>query len=123
LARQQFNDWKARFLAGRPLVQEELAQGGQKAINRRNALSDLQNLLSSPEFRNVRPDVQKALAEMVDTYQQYQTQRDIFDVAGGDAELMRSIKESTISAIKQLATYNENTQAAYDVLFASLLGE
>jgi hypothetical protein len=36
---------------------------------------------------------------------------------------MRSIKESTISAIKQLATYNENTQAAYDVLFASLLGE
>jgi hypothetical protein len=123
LARQQFNDWKARFLAGRPLVQEELAQGGQKAINRRNALSDLQNLLSSPEFRNVRPDVQKALAEMVNTYQQYQTQRDIFDVAGGDAELMRSIKESTISAIKQLATYNENTQAAYDVLFASLLGE
>lgn len=121
IARQQFNEWKSRFLAGRPLVQEELNQGGQRAIDRKNALSDLQAMLASGS--NVRPDVQDALRKMVDTYQQYQSQRDIFDITGGDAGIIASIKESTIIAMKELAKYNENTQAAYDALFASLLGE
>ena len=36
--RAEFQDWATVFKAGRPLVQEELAQGGKKAIERMKAL-------------------------------------------------------------------------------------
>jgi len=33
------------------------------------------------------------------------------------------LKDDTVAQMKQLAKYNENTQAAYDVLFGRLLGD
>jgi hypothetical protein len=44
--RKDFTDWKTLFFAGRPLVAEELSQGSQKAIDRINALNDLERLLA-----------------------------------------------------------------------------
>ena len=38
MARQEFTDWAKTFKAGRPLVQEELAQGGKKSIERLRAV-------------------------------------------------------------------------------------
>lgn len=123
LARQQFNDWKERFFAGRPLVKEELNQGAEKQIKTLQALDDLQNFLDDPTFRGIRQDTQDVLRQMVQSYVGYKTQRDIFELTGSNRELVQMVKDGTISKIKELAKYNENTQAAYDVLFGRLLDD
>ncbi len=123
LARQQFNTWKTTFFAGNPLVAEELSQGSQKAIDRQNALNDLEVMVTDPEVEKVSPQTVKALREMVNLYQSYKNQRQSYDLLGGSSNLIQSIKDSTILRMKDLATFNENTQAAYDVLFGRLLGE
>ena len=121
IMREQFNTWKDRFFAGRPLVAEELNQGAEKRIKTLQALDDLQNFLDNPTYANIRPDTQDVLRQMNEAYVDYKTQREIFDLTGGSQELIDAIKSSTVSRIKDLSLYNENTQAAYDVLFGRLL--
>jgi hypothetical protein len=123
LARQQFNDWKARFFAGRPLVAEELNQGAEKRIKTLQALDDLEKFLDDPQYKNVRRDTQDVLRQMVKAYSDYKTQKEIFSLTGTNRDLMDSIKSGTLTSIKELAKYNENTQAAYDVLFGRLLDD
>jgi hypothetical protein len=123
LARQQFNDWKTRFFAGRPLVAEELNQGAEKRIKTLQALDDLEKFLGDPQYKNVRKDTQDVLRQMVKAYSDYKTQKEIFSLTGTNRELMDSIKSGTLTSIKELAKYNENTQAAYDVLFGRLLDD
>ena len=123
IARQQFNDWKTRFFAGRPLVQEELNQGAEKRIKTLQALTDLENFLNDSTYANVRKDTQDVLRQMVKAYSDYKAQRDIFELTGTNRDIVQSIKDGTISSLRQLATYDENTQAAYDVLFGRLLDD
>lgn len=118
--RTEFNDWKQLFFAGRPLVQEELSQGSQKAINRLRAVNDLQAMLEDPEV-NVRQATQKGLKAMLDLYNAYKQERDDYEEFGGNSELVRMLKDDTIIEMKRLSDFNENTRAAYDVLFGSLL--
>lgn len=121
LYRQQFNDWKSRFFAGRPLVQEELNQGAEKKIKTIQALDDLENFLKDDRYKNIRKDTQDVLRQMVAAYTGYKTQQDIFDLVGGNKEVVQAIKDGTITRLRELAKYNENTQAAYDALFGRLL--
>jgi hypothetical protein len=123
IARQEFNDWKDRFFAGRPLVREELNQGAEKQIKRIEALDDLQNMLNNPKYANVKPETQRVLKKMMDSYTSYKEQKEILELTGGDSAFIQSLKDSTISELRGLATFNENTQAAYDALFGSLLGD
>lgn len=119
--RQQFNDWKSKYLAGRPLVQEELSGGSEKAIRQNNALNDLESLLSDAKFNGVRSDVQQGLRAMLDLYQNYQSQRDSMELMGSSDDIIAAIKESVAQRMKELGKQNENTQAAYDTLFSRLL--
>lgn len=123
LSRQQFNDWKARFFAGRPLVQEELNQGAEKRIKTLQALDDLEKFLDDPRYSGIRRDTQDVLRQMVNAYSDYKTQREVFELTGMNRDLVQSIKDGTITKISELAKYNENTQAAYDVLFGRLLDD
>lgn len=123
LARQQFNDWKARFFAGRPLVQEELNQGAEKQIKRLAALDDLEKFLDDPTYSSIRRDTQDVLRQMVKAYSDYKSQREVFELTGMNRNLIQAIKDGTITKISELAKYNENTQAAYDVLFGRLLDD
>lgn len=122
LLRKEFDDWKKGFFAGRPLVQEELAQGSQKAIERINALSDLENMLADKSVR-VKPQLRNVLSEMLQTYKDYKTERDAFGAFPGGSVLQNAAKEETIAKMRALSEYNENTKGAYDLLFARLLGE
>jgi hypothetical protein len=117
--RKEYEDWKKVFFAGRPLVKEELAEGSQKAIQRLNTVDELTNMLN--ENLNIRTDVQDALRKMLKVYSDYQVQRGNMEQYGTDAMLL-SLKNSTRAQLRELATYNENTQAAYDVLFSRLPG-
>jgi hypothetical protein len=56
-------------------------------------------------------------------YQTYQDNKAAYDQYGTSAELSKVLKADTILQMKELAKYNENTQAAYDVLFGRLLGD
>jgi hypothetical protein len=122
MARRTFTDWATAFKAGRPLVQEELAQGGKKAIERMNAINDLRTMLNDKSV-TVRGPVQKALKEMLDVYDTYKLQKDALDGVSGTSNLVSFMKDSSIVRLRELAKTNENTMSAYNTLFASLIGD
>jgi len=122
MARRTFTDWAATFKAGRPLVQEELAQGGKKAIERMNAINDLRTMLNDKSV-TVRGPVQKALKEMLDVYDTYKLQKDALNGVSGTSNLVSFMKDSSIVRLRELAKTNENTMSAYNTLFASLIGD
>ena len=121
--RQQFDDWKSVFLAGRPLVQEELAQGGKRAIERMNALNDLENMLNSGAADKADPNTAGVLKKMVGLYTSYKTSQSELENMGRNQFLARMNKDETITQLRELAKYNENTQNTYNVLFGRLLGD
>jgi hypothetical protein len=119
--RKEFTDWKTLFFAGRPLVAEELSQGSQKAIERMNAINDLRSMLEARP--NVMPATENALRKMLDLYDTYKNERKALDVISGGTFLSQNLKDETILKMRQLSEFNENTKSAYNVLFASLLGD
>ena len=121
--RQEFQGWATTFKAGRPLVQEELAQGGKKAIERMKALNDLEKMLAEKSAFAASPNVANKLREMLKLYNDYKTTKDELDTFGGSQFLSNMNKEETVLKMRELATYNENTQSAYNVLFGRLLGD
>jgi len=67
--------------------------------------------------------LQKQLKEMLDLYDSYQSDRDIFSNVSGGTKLATIIKENTIVRMREISQANENTASAYNTLFASLLGD
>jgi hypothetical protein len=121
--RKEFSEWKDVFFAGRPLVAEELSQGSQKAIERINALNDLEAMLSDKKFNGVAKPTQDKLREMLTLYKSYKDDATLLEAFPGGTVLKDSAKDATITKMRELAKFNENTQSAYDTLFARLLGE
>jgi hypothetical protein len=121
--RREFTQWKDLFFAGHPLVAEYLSQGSQIAIDRQNALRDLEFMLKDESVRAARPKTFDALKAMLNTYLDYKTQRDRYESIGTPRDLQKSLKERTIVKIRQLSLYNENTLQAYDSLFGGLLDD
>jgi len=121
--RKEFTDWATIFKAGRPLVQEELAQGGQKAIQRMNAYNDLTAMLSKREAYKASPDTAKALKKMVDLYESFKSSKKELEQFSGSSFLSQMNKDETIIKMRELSQYNENTVSAYNVLFGGLLGD
>ena len=120
--RKEFDAWKDVFFAARPLVREELGTtGSQKAANRLNTLDELDNMLA--QNIGIRKDVQEKLREMSKLYKEYKDEKANYDEFGGSQKLIRYLKDDTILKLRELAGYNENTQAVYDVLFGRLLGD
>jgi hypothetical protein len=120
--RKEFDAWKDVFFAARPLVREELGTtGSQRAANRLNTLDELDNMLS--QNIDLRKDVQDKLREMSKTYKEYKDEKANYDQFGGSQKLIKYLKDDTILKLRELALYNENTQAVYDVLFGRLLGD
>jgi len=71
----------------------------------------------------IRTDVQDKLREMSKVYNQYKDEKANYDEFGGSQKLIKYLKDDTILKLRELAGYNENTQAVYDVLFGRLLGD
>lgn len=120
--RDRWQSWSTEWKATHPLIQEELAQGGEKAIKRQNALKDLSIMLDNPEIRNVRPKAYDSLKQMLGIYNGYVEQRAQFALLGTvGAQLQDSALASTISQLEDIAKTNSNAKAAYDILFSRLL--
>jgi hypothetical protein len=121
--RQEFTSWATVFKAGRPLVQEELAQGGKKAIDRINAYNDLKAMLDSKKADKADKETVQALRKMTDLYETYKSSKAELDQFGRSQFLSQMNKDETIIKMRELSQYNENTTSAYNVLFGRLLGE
>jgi hypothetical protein len=122
MARDEFQEWAKVFKAGRPLVQEELAEGGKKAVERIKAINDLRNMINDPKVK-VRGPLQKQLKEMLDLYDSYKTDKELFSTLPGGSRLSTFLKDDAIVKMRELSKSNENTMSAYNTLFASLLGD
>jgi hypothetical protein len=121
--RKEFQDWSTVFKAGRPLVQEELAQGGKKAIERMKALNDLQKMLNEKSAYKAAPETANKLRQMMDLYNSYKATKDDLEQFSGSSFLVSMNKDETIIKMRELSQFNENTMSAYNVLFGRLLGD
>ena len=121
--RDEWQGWATNFKQFRPLVQEELAQGGKKAVERMKALNDLQKMLADENVRKASPKTFGVLKQMSDLYTSYKENADALDQFSGSQILKDSENESTIIRMRELSQYNENTLSAYNVLFGRLLGD
>jgi hypothetical protein len=121
--RKEFTNWKTIFFAGRPLVAEELASGGQKKIDAINAFNDFEDMLSNPAVRAASPKTFDAMQAMLQTYLLYKKEKDRYDRFGGSSTLIQIAKDQAIIKLREQAQFNENTMAAYDSLFGTLLGD
>jgi hypothetical protein len=121
--RAEWTDWATNFKKFRPLVQEELAQGGKKAVERTKALNDLQKMLADSTVRKASPKTFDVIKKMSDLYIQYKENADSLDQFSGAQILKDSEQESTIIKMRELSQFNENTLSAYNVLFSRLLGD
>jgi hypothetical protein len=118
--RQEFDKWKETFFAGRPMVQEELSQGSQKAIKRLQTLDELNMMLDAN--LGVRQKTENGLRALRDTYVNYQNERANLEAMNASSVLIQNLKDTTLIRMRELSQYNENTKAAYDVLFSRLPG-
>jgi hypothetical protein len=121
--RKEWNDWAKVFKAGRPLVQEELSQGGKRAVERINALNDLKSMLDDKRVYQISPVTAKTLKEMVDTYEKFQASKKELQGISSSRYLIQVEEDDTLIKLKKLADTNENTRSAYAVLFSRLMGE
>ena len=121
--RAEWRDWATNFKQFRPLVQEELAQGGRKAIERQRALDDLQQMLNDKSARKADPKTFDVLKQMNDLYVSYKENYEALSQFSGTSILQDSEKEGTIIKMRELAQFNENTLSAYNVLYGRLLGD
>lgn len=122
MARDEFQNWAKLFKAGRPMIQEELAEGGKKAIERQKAIDDLRLMLKDPDV-TVRGPIQKSLREMLDLYDGFKDQKTALGEISGTTKLVAFMKDDTIVKMRELSDKNENAKSAYLTLFASLLGD
>lgn len=119
--REQWQAWSSDWKNTHPLIQEELAQGGQRAIERRNALTDLSAMLSDPSV-SVQPKTRAALTEMLNVYNEYTDTKTRYATFGSvGTTLSDSLLAATIARMKEIAAVNSNANSAYNVLFSRLL--
>jgi hypothetical protein len=123
ILRQQYNTWKDTYMAGRPMLEEYLGKGREKAIERVRALDDLSAMLDDSKFANIRPETQDVLRKMVDTYKGYVKQKEMFELTGGNRDTLDLTRSLSLRKIKELSNFNENTLSAYMSIFSRLLGE
>ena len=120
--RQEWTDWSTTFKAGRPLVQEEINQGGKRAIERVAALNDLRNMLGDEKAYKAAPKTTSALKQMLDIYDKFQETKKTISKIPGSSYLVDAEETDTLNKLQQLSKTNENTLSAYNVLFSKLMG-
>jgi hypothetical protein len=120
--RQEWTEWSTTFKAGRPLVQEEINQGGKRAIERVAALNDLRNMLSDEKAFKAAPKTVSTLKQMLDIYDKFQDSKKSLKRISGSSYLVDAEETDTLNKLQQLSKTNENTLSAYNVLFSKLMG-
>ena len=123
MLRNQWEQWATQYKGARPFLQEELASGGQRQMERRRALVDLRMMLDDKTV-SAEPQLRAILKNMINTYDSFTMASDSV-ISNSDAMQTYKdlIKINTKAELQRLASQDPNAQAAYDMLFAKLLGD
>jgi hypothetical protein len=65
---------------------------------------------------------EKGLRALRDAYVDYKQERANLEAMNVSRVLIQNLKDEAIIKLRELSLYNENTKAAYDVLFSRLPG-
>ncbi len=120
---QQWDTWSGQFMSVRPQLQTEFASGGASDVRREIALTDLRNMLTTeknlPKTKTV-----AVLRQMLQTYDSFNAQfSSITDRTDAAQDRKDALQAGAKAQLQELANSNPNTKSAYDVLFASLIGD
>jgi hypothetical protein len=124
--KRQLNDrwsaWSKSFMALRPTLAEEFAQGSLPNVQRQQALNDLRNMFTN-EANPPKGVVAGILKQMLAVYDQYvEASSQITDRSQTAMNRLNAMQEGAKIQIQKLGESNPNTKSAYDVLFAKLIG-
>jgi hypothetical protein len=124
--KRQLNDrwsaWSKSFMALRPTLAEEFAQGSLPDVQRKSALRDLRNMFNN-EPNPPTGAVASVLKNMLSIYDQYeQASSQVTDRSQASLNRLNAMQEGAKIQLQKLAESNPNTKSAYDVLFAKLIG-
>jgi hypothetical protein len=119
----QWDTWSGQFMAVRPQLQTEFASGGASDVRREIAINDLRNMLTNeknlPKTKTV-----SVLRQMLQAYDGFSAQySSITDRTDAAQDRKNALQAGAKAQLQELAASNPNTKSAYDVLFASLIGE
>lgn len=121
--RDQWQIWSDQFKGVRPLLQEQLGQGSQTAIERQRALLDLRTMLDDSTV-TAQPETRNLLKQMMNQYDQYKYNRDsLTSNSGMQQDYKDMLKANVKASLQQLASKDVNAQSAYDILFSRLIGD
>jgi hypothetical protein len=119
--KEQWSRWADSFKKARPNLQEELGKGAETAIQRNQALSDLQTMLADKTVV-LNPAIRKPIQGMVDVYNQYTNARDSIYGNSISAENYKDLlKQRAKAELERLSKTNRNAQDAYFALFSRLI--
>jgi hypothetical protein len=124
--KRQLNDrwsnWSKSFMALRPTLAEEFAQGSLPNVQRQQAVNDLRNMFTK-EANPPKGAVANVLKSMLAVYDQYvEASSQISDRSQMSLDRLNAMQEGVKIQLQKLGESNPNTKSAYDVLFAKLIG-
>jgi hypothetical protein len=120
---EKWDSWSRQFMSVRPQLQTEFASGGASDVRREIAITDLRNMLTKeknlPKTKTV-----SVLRQMLQAYDSFSAQfSSITDRTDAAQDRKNALQEGAKAQLQELANSNPNTKSAYDVLFASLIGD
>ena len=123
LLNDRWSAWSKSYMALRPTLAEEFAQGSLPNLRRKQAVNDLRNMFTN-EPNPPKGAVAGVLKNMLAVYDQYNAAASqITDRSQASLDRLSAMKEGTRIQLKKLGESNPNTKSAYDVLFSSLIGD
>jgi hypothetical protein len=118
-----WSQWSKSYMALRPTLAEEFAQGSLPNLRRKQAVSDLRNMFTN-EPNPPKGAVAGVLKNMLAVYDQYNAaSAQITDRSQASLDRLAAMKEGTKIQLQKLGDSNPNTKSAYDVLFSALIGD
>lgn len=124
--KRQLNDswdkWSKSYMALRPALAEEFAQGSLPNLQRQQAVNDLRNMFNN-EPNPPKGAVAGILKNMLAVYDQYvEAASQITDRSQESLNRLSAMQDGVKIQLQKLGESNPNTKSAYDVLFAKLIG-
>lgn len=119
----RWSEWSKSYMALRPTLAEEFAQGSLPNVRRQEALKDLRNMFTN-ETTLPSGKVASVLKDMLSVYDLYvNASSQITDRSQSSMNRLQAMKDGTKIQLQKLSESNPNTKSAYDVLFAQLIGD
>jgi hypothetical protein len=123
LLNNQWSEWSKSYMALRPALAEEFAQGSLPNLRRKQAVEDLRRMFND-EPNPPKGAVAGVLKSMLDVYDQYNAAASqVTDRSQASLDRLAAMKEGTKIQLQKLSDSNPNTKSAYDVLFSQLIGD